>query len=65
MTKQINFEIPEPLARKVKANAAIEGVSMNDWGRIAFEQFLGKPAAARRVNLEGAKKKIVGRKIKP
>lgn len=63
MTKQVNVIVPESLARRIKSDAALIGVTLNDYGRIAFEQFLSKGIANRRVNLDGAKRKTVGRKI--
>ena len=63
MTKQVNVELPENLARRIKADAASLGVTLNDYGKTAFELFLQKPVANRRVNLDGAKKKTVGRKV--
>lgn len=62
-TKQLNVELPEVFARRIKADAAAMGVTLNDYSRIAFELFLSKPVANRRVNLENEKRKTVGRKI--
>ena len=63
MTKQVNVILPENLARRIKSDAAALGVTLNDYGKIAFELFLQKPIANRRTNLDGAKRKIVGRRV--
>ena len=62
MKKQFNIELPEQFARRIKADAALLGVPLNEYGRIAFQQFISKSAACRRANLDGAKRKTVGRK---
>lgn len=62
--KQVNVELPETLARRVKADAAALGVLMSAWSQQAFEHFLAMPVASRRVSL-GARgqRKIMGRKL--
>jgi len=62
-TKQVNIEIPETLARAIKSDAAALGITLNEYGRTAFEAFISKKAAARKVLFEGAKRKILGRKL--
>ena len=64
MFKQLNVALPENLARKIKADAAALGIPLNEYGRMAFEQFIGKSVASRRVDAETAKHKTVGRKVK-
>lgn len=65
MTKQVNIELPEEFAREIKADAALFGVTLNDYGRVALELFKAKNKLARASNLEGAKRKIVGRPVAP
>lgn len=63
-TKQVNVELPEPLSRRIKADAALLGISLSEYSRVALELFLAKPVANRRVNCSDAKRKISGRNCK-
>jgi len=65
MTKQINVTLPETLARRIKSDAANLGIPLHEYGRLAFENFISKPVASRRVIADGATRKTVGRRIKP
>ena len=65
MLKQVNVALEEGLARRIKADAASLGIPLNEYGRLAFEQFISKSVASRRVNAGDAKRKTVGRKLQP
>lgn len=62
ITKQINVELPESEAKRIKKDAIEMGVTMNEYALQAFSAFLTKNIGQRRVHFTG-KKKIVGRKI--
>lgn len=63
-TRQVNAELPEPLSRRIKADAAALGVTLNAYAAQAFERFLAMSIAQRRVYLgEKRQKKILGRKL--
>jgi predicted HicB family RNase H-like nuclease len=63
-TKQVNAELPEPLSRRIKSDAAALGVTLNAYAAQAFERFLSMSVAQRRIYLSEAKqKKILGRKL--
>lgn len=63
-TKQVNTELPEPLTRRVKSDAAALGVTLNAYVAQAFEHFLAMSVAQRRIYLsERKQRKILGRKL--
>lgn len=63
-TKQVNAELPEPLSRRIKSDAAALGVTLNAYAAQAFEHFLALSIAQRRVHLsEKKQRKILGRKL--
>jgi hypothetical protein len=63
-TKQVNAELPEPLSRRVKSDAAALGVTLNAYAAQAFERFLAMSVAQRRIYLgERKQRKITGRKL--
>lgn len=60
--KQFNVELPGALAKRVKKDAIEMNVSLVDYSRQAFEAFLGKPIASRRIHFD-SRKKLTGRRI--
>lgn len=62
-SKQLNVELPAELATRVKVDAVKHGVPLNEFARIAFEQFLARPIDTRRTCLATSKRKITGRKV--
>lgn len=64
MTKQVNAELPEPLARRVKKDAAEMGTTVNEYAKQAFEKFLTLTIDQRRIYFSDKRqRKILGRKI--
>lgn len=64
MKQQVNVEIPEGSAKRVKKDAINMGVSLNEYALQAFEKFLSMPVAQRRIYFGDRKqKKVFGRRI--
>lgn len=64
MVKQLNVEIPETLVKRIKLDAVDLGVSLNEYGRQAFERFLSMKKLQRRVYFaDQRQRKIYGRRI--
>ena len=61
LTKQLNVELPEAEARRIKKDAVELGVTLNEYALRAFQAFLAKNKAQRGCHF--AKRKIMGRKI--
>lgn len=61
LTKQLNVELPESEARRIKMDAVALGVTLNEYALRAFQAFLSKNKAQRGCHF--SKRKIMGRKI--
>ena len=64
ITKQVNVELPETDAKRIRIDAIEMGVTLNEYATRAFRAFLSKNAGQRRVHFDGAKRKVIGRKLK-
>lgn len=64
MTKQVNVEMMDTEAKRIRKDAIEMGVTMNEYARQAFSSFLSKNIAQRRLAFEEVKKKVLGRRIK-
>lgn len=64
ITKQLNVELPESDAKRVRIDAIEMGVTLNEYATRAFRAFLAKNKGQRSVHFSDAKRKIMGRKIK-
>jgi len=61
LTKQLNVELPEMDARRIKKDAVGLGVTLNEYALRAFQSFLSKNKEQRQCHF--SKRKIMGRKI--
>jgi hypothetical protein len=63
-TIQLNVEVSEEIGRRIKKDAVEMGVSLAAYAAVAYENFLSKPIASRRVYFDRKKHgKRMGRKI--
>lgn len=64
ITKQVNVELPESDAKRIRIDAIEMGVTLNEYAARAFRAFLAKNTGQRRVHFDDAKRKVLGRKLK-
>lgn len=60
---QLNVNLNQTDAKRVKRDAVALGVTLSAYAAQAFQNFLAKPVAVRRVYFEKKHRKIVGRRI--
>lgn len=65
MKQQFNVPVDSVLAKRVKLDAVQIEIPLQEWARIAFENFLRLPKNQRRGAAVTARKKLIGRPVKP
>lgn len=63
MTTQFNVTLPKTVAKRVRKDSVEMNVPLGEYASVAFEHFLTKPVASRRVAFDDVKPKTVGRKL--